>query len=160
MFDNTTWAFVGLVLFLALLGYLGVFGTMLKMLDKRGERVADELAEAKKLREEAQALLAEYQAKRTAAEKDAAEIIASAQHEAERLTEDAKVALAELIERRTKSVEAKIAQAEAAAISEVRTIAVDVAIAAAGQLLTQKVQGDVAADLVAKGIGEVKSRLN
>ncbi|WP_237155071.1 F0F1 ATP synthase subunit B family protein [Oryzibacter oryziterrae] len=160
MFDNTTWAFVGLVLFLALLGYLGVFGMMLKALDKRGERVADELAEAKKLREEAQALLVEYQAKRAAAEKDAAEIIASAQHEAERLTEDAKIALAELIERRTKSVEAKIAQAEAAAISEVRTIAVDVAVAAAGQLMTQKVQGDLAADLVAKGIGEVKSRLN
>ncbi len=93
MLDNTTWAFVGLILFFVVLGYFGVYGMVAKMLDKRAEAVNAELGEAQRLRKEAEALLAEYQQKRVAAEKDAAEIIAHAEAEAKRMTADAEVAL-------------------------------------------------------------------
>ncbi|WP_026789495.1 ATP F0F1 synthase subunit B [Pleomorphomonas oryzae] len=160
MLDNTTWAFVGLILFFVVLGYYGVFGKVGRMLDKRGEEVTAELDAAKLLRREAEALLAEYQQKRIAAEKDAAEIIAHAEAEAKRMTADAEVALKELIEHRTRTVEAKIAHAEAAAVAEVRAVAVDMAIAASRRLLKEKVQGEVAADLISKGVDEVKARFS
>lgn len=160
MLDNTTWAFVGLILFFVVLGYYGVFGKVGRMLDKRGEEVTAELDAAKLLRREAEALLAEYQQKRAAAEKDAAEIIAHAEAEAKRMTADAEVALKELIEHRTRTVEAKIAHAEAAAVAEVRAVAIDMAIAASKRLLKEKVQGEVAADLISKGVDEVKARFS
>ncbi len=158
MFDNTTWAFVGLVLFFAVLAYYGVFGMVGRMLDKRAEAVNAELGEAQRLRKEAEALLAEYQQKRIVAEQDAAEIIAHAEAEAKRMTADAEVALKELIEHRTRTVEAKIAHAEAAAVAEVRAVAIDMAIAASKHLMTDKVQGQVATDLITKGVDEVKAR--
>ena len=158
MLDNTTWAFVGLILFFGVLAYYGVFGMVGRMLDKRSESVTSELDAAQRLRREAEALLAEYQQKRVAAEKDAAEIIAHAEAEAKRMTADAEVALKELIEHRTRTVEAKIAHAEAAAVAEVRAVAIDMAIAASKRLLAEKVQGEVAADLISKGVDEVKAR--
>jgi F-type H+-transporting ATPase subunit b len=160
MFDNTLWAFVGLVLFLAMLVYLGVHRTAFGMLDKRAVAIRDELDQARRLREEAQGLLAEYQAKRTAAEREAADIVENAKAEAIRLTADAEVSIKDMIERRKKSVETKIAQAETAAIAEVRAVAAEVAIQAATRLLKDKVPGDVASGLVAKGIADVKARLN
>lgn len=160
MLDNTTWAFVGLVLFLAVLGYLGVYGMIGKLLDKRAEAVTAELGEAQRLRQEAEALLAEYQKKRVEAEQDAAEIIAQAEAEAKRMTADAEVALKELIDHRTRTVELKIAHAEAAAVAEVKAVAIDMAIAASQRLLEQKVQGEAAAELITKGVAEVKERFS
>jgi len=158
MLDNTTWAFVGLILFFVVLGYFGIFGLVGKMLDKRAEAVTAELGEAQRLRKEAEALLAEYQQKRVAAEKDAAEIIAHAEAEAKRMTADAEIALKELIEHRTRTVELKIAHAEAAAVAEVKAVAIDMAIAASKRLLEEKVQGELASELVSKGVAEVKER--
>lgn len=160
MFDATIWAFVGLVLFLILLGSLGVFGTVGRMLDKRGAAIANELEEAKRLRLEAQALLSEYQGKRAAAEAEAAEIVENAKDEAARLTADAEVSLKDMIERRTRSVETKIAQAEAQALAEVKSIAAEVAVAAATRLLGDKVTGPVAAGIMSRSIDDVKTRLN
>ncbi len=160
MLDNTWWAFIGLVLFLALLGYLGVFGKLTGLLDDRATRIARELEEARRLREEAQALLAEYQKKRLAAEKEAADIVETAKAEAVRLTEEAEQSLKDLIVRRTKATETKIAQAEHHAVAEVKSLAADVAVRAATHILQAKVAGKVAEDLVAKGIADVKARLN
>ncbi len=84
--DATFFAFVGLVLFLALVVYLKVPGMMAKSLDDRADQIRNELSEAKRLREEAQHLLAEYQRKRKEAEAEAAHIVAAAEREAEMLT--------------------------------------------------------------------------
>lgn len=160
MLDATWWTFIGLILFLALLAYLGVFRKIGGALDQRASDIARELDEARRLREEAQALLAEYQKKRLAAERDAAEIIEGAKSEADRLTADAEIALQEMIERRTRAVETKISQAEAQALAEVKAVAADVAIQAASRILADKVPGDVGASLLSKSIADVKARLN
>src|SRR5436189_3980100 len=107
-----TWVAVAFVLFVALGIYLKVPAMLAKMLDERADKIGKELAEAKKLREEAQALLAEYQKKRTEAEKDAAKIVAQAKVEAEAYSVETLKKLAETIERRTKQAAQKIAQAE------------------------------------------------
>ena len=157
--DNSFWATVGLVAFLALITYFGVPRIIGTMLDKRIKQISDELDAAKRLREEAAALLVEYEQKRAAAESEAAGIIAAAQDEAARLTADAQVSLADLIARRTKSVEDKIAQAEAQAIAEVRARSADLAIEAARVVLTDEMNRK-GGQVVDKAIADVGNRLN
>ena len=157
--DNSFYATVALVIFLGLMLYFGIPKIIGKMLDGQIKKIADDLAEAKKLREEAAALLVEYEQKRVAAESEAAGIIAAAQEEATRLTAAAQVSLADLITRRTKSVEDKIAQAEAQAIAEVRARSADVAIEAARLVLTDEM-GKKGSTVVDKAIADVANRLN
>ncbi|WP_431028666.1 F0F1 ATP synthase subunit B [Rhizobium herbae] len=156
----TFWAFVGLVLFLALVVYLKVPGKLAKSLDDRAARITHELGEAKRLRAEAQSLLAEYQGKRKEAEAEAANIVAAAQREAEMLTAEAKQRTDEFVARRTALSEQKIKQAEIDAINSVRATAVDIAIAAAESVITAKSDASTQATLFAKAVSDVKSRLN
>jgi F-type H+-transporting ATPase subunit b len=99
-----TWAQVALVIFLGIVIYLKVPGMIAKSLDARASKIADELDSAKRLREEAQSLLAEYQKKRKEAEAEAAEIVAVAKREAEALAEEAKQKTADYVARRTAGV--------------------------------------------------------
>ncbi len=156
----TFWATVGLVLFLALVVYLKVPGMMAKALDERANKITNELAEAKRLRAEAQALLVEYQRKRKDAETEAAQIVAAAEREAEMLTADAKQKTDEFVARRTALSEQKIAQAEADAITAVRSAAVDLAVAAAESVIAAKSDAAVQNKLFSQAISDVKTRLN
>ena len=158
--EAETWVAVAFLLFVGLAIYLKVPAMAAKMLDERADKIGKELAEAKKLREEAQALLAEYQKKRVEAEKDAANIVSQAKVEAESYSVETRKKLAETIERRTKQAAQKIAQAEAAAVKEVRTVATEAAIAAASKLVGEAVQGTRGAKLVDESIAAVKNRLN
>lgn len=158
--DASFFALVGLILFFALIAYMKVPGKITAALDSRAERIRRELDEARRLREEAQAVLAEYQRKRKEAEAEAETILSTAKLEAERMTTDARQALDEMIARRTATAETKIAQAEAQAVAEVRARAAEVAVAAARVILQDKVTGDVAGRLLDDGIIAVKTRLN
>jgi F-type H+-transporting ATPase subunit b len=155
-----TWVAVAFVLFVALLIYLKVPAKVTAMLDDRAARIAKELAEAKRLREEAQALLDEYKKKRVQAEKDAEDIVALARREAEAYAHETRTKLAETLERRTRQAEQKIAQAEQQAVKDVRTAATDVAITAATELLGVASEGAKGAKLIEESINAVKSRLN
>lgn len=160
MGDATFWALVALIIFLAVVVYLKVPGMIGKALDDRAEKIRNELEEARKLREEAQALLAEYQKKRKEAEKEAGDIVDAAKREAEMITTEAKQKTEEYVARRTALAEQKIAQAEADAMDEVRGSAVDMALAAATKIIGDKVTGDTATDLFKKSLDEVKTRMN
>lgn len=154
------WALVSLFIFIAIVVYYGVPGMIVRSLDGRADRIRKELDEARQLREEAQALLAEYQRKRREAEEEAEQIVSDAKSEAERMTEEANAKLEDMIARRTKAAEDKISQAENQAVAEVRARAADLAIAASERILTQKVKGPVADELLAKSMEDVKGRLN
>ncbi|MGY5800019.1 F0F1 ATP synthase subunit B [Rhizobium hainanense] len=159
-FDNTFFAFVSLLIFLGLIVYLKVPGMMAKSLDDRADQIRNELAEAKRLREEAQHLLAEYQRKRKEAEAEAAHIVAAAEREAEMLTTEARKKTEEFVANRTALSEQKIKQAEADAMKAVRSAAVDLAIAAAESVLAKKADGSVQSGLFSDAVKEVKTRLN
>lgn len=159
-FDATFFAFVGLILFFVLLVYLKVPGMVGKALDARADQIRNELAEAKRLREEAQHVLAEYQRKRKEAEAEAAEIVAVAEREAAILAAEAKEKTEEFISRRNALSEQKIAQAEVDAVNAVRSAAVDLAISAAEAVIAKKVEAKVQSDLFNKAVTEVKARLN
>lgn len=156
----TVWATIALVIFIALCIYLKVPGMVSGALDKRAERIRNELEEAKRLREEAHALLAEYQKKRKEAEQEAAEIVEIAKREAVALADEAKRKTEDYVARRTSMAEQKIAQAERDAVSEVRARAVDLAVEAARKVLGNKTDSKADADLFKKSVEEVKARLN
>ncbi|EXL09295.1 F0F1 ATP synthase subunit B [Aquamicrobium defluvii] len=156
----TVWATIALVIFIALCIYLKVPGMVSGALDKRAERIRNELEEAKRLREEAHALLAEYQKKRKEAEQEAAEIVEIAKREAVALADEAKRKTEDYVARRTSMAEQKIAQAERDAVSEVRARAVDLAVEAARKVLGDKTDSKADADLFKKSVEEVKARLN
>jgi F-type H+-transporting ATPase subunit b len=158
--DATFWAFVGLILFLALVAYMKVPGMVAGQLDKRADQIRNELEEARKLREEAQQLLAEYQRKRKEAEAEAVGIVDAAKREAKALAADAKAKTEEYVTRRTAFAEQKIAQAERDAIAEVRGSAVDIAIEAARKVLGDKVDAATAGQLFKSSIDAVKTKLN
>ncbi|ABR59307.1 F0F1 ATP synthase subunit B [Sinorhizobium medicae] len=158
--DATFYALVGLILFFVLIAYLKVPGMVGKALDARADKISNELAEAKRLREEAQSLVAEYQRKRKDAEAEAASIVAAAQREAEMLTAEAKQKTEEFVARRTALSEQKIKQAESDAINAVRAAAVDLAISAAEKVIASKADASAQETLFQKALGEVKSRLN
>ena len=155
-----TWVAIAFVILLALFAYLGIHKTVLTALDHRGERIKAELDDAKRLKEEAAKLLAEYQTRRASAEREAGEIVANAKAEAERIAVEAKAKMEDFVARRTKTAESKIALAEAQALADVRSAAANAAVAAASTILSQSVKGSVADDLLTKGIAEVRAKLN
>jgi F0F1-type ATP synthase, subunit b len=159
-FDATFFALVGLILFFVLLVYLKVPGMIGKSLDERADNIRNELAEAKRLREEAQQLLAEYQRKRKEAEAEAAQIVAAAEREAAALTEEARQKTEEFVARRNALSEQKIKQAEADAIAAVRSAAVDLAVAAAESVIAKKADATTQDALFKDSLGKVQSRLN
>jgi F-type H+-transporting ATPase subunit b len=158
--DAEFWVAVAFLVFIGGLIYLGVHEMMVNYIDQRRDRIKAELDEALRLKEEAQALLAQYQRKQREAEQEAAAIIAGAVAEAERMMAEAKTKMEEFIARRGKMAESKIAQAEAQALADVRAAAAEAAVSAAEKILTQIVKGEVAERLVVKGVEDVKTKLN
>lgn len=157
MFNEEFFVALGFAIFIALLGYLGVHKKINATLDERGERIKAELAEAAKLRAEAEAVLASFERRRAEAEAEAAAVVAQAHAEAERLAKEAHERMAEFIQRRTKQAEAKIASAEAQAMAEVRAAAADAAAKAAEIVLKDETQGAFGEELVSKGIADLST---
>jgi F-type H+-transporting ATPase subunit b len=160
MQEAENWVVVGFLIFLCLLVYLGAHRKLVDGLDQRQSRIKAELDEAVRLREEAKALLAEFERKGREAEGEAEAVIASAKAEAERLAAEAKTRMEDFVVRRTKMAEVKIAQAEAQALADVRSAAADAAVAAAGKILSTAAKGKVADDLLRQGIEDVKQKFN
>ena len=155
-----TWVAVAFVILMVLFAYLGIHKTALAALDHRAERIKAELADARRLKEEAAKLLEEYKTRRASAEREAEEIIANAKAEAERIAVESKAKMEDFVARRTKTAESKIALAEAQALADVRAAAANAAVEAASTILSQTVKGSVADDLLSKGIAEVRAKLN
>lgn len=155
-----TWVAIAFLLLMGVFAYVGVHRTVLSALDRRGARIKNELDDARRLKDEAARLLADYKARHASAEREAQDIIASAKAEAERIAAEAKAKMEDFVARRTKSAEGKIASAEAQAIADVRAAAADAAIAAASSILSKSVKGQLADELLAQGVSEVRSKLN
>jgi F-type H+-transporting ATPase subunit b len=158
--DPETWVAIAFIILMGLFGYLGIHRTVLKALDNRSGRIKAELDDARRLKDEAAKVLEQYKARRASAEREADEIIATAKAEAERIASEAKAKMEDLVARRTKTAESKIALAEAQALADVRAAAAEAAVAAASTILSRSVKGKVADDLLAKGIAEVRQKLN
>ncbi|HEX3484274.1 MAG TPA: ATP F0F1 synthase subunit B [Micropepsaceae bacterium] len=158
--DPEFWVGIGTLVFLGLLLWKRVPALVASSLDARAVAIAKELEDARRLRGEAEALLAEYRKKHDAAEQEAASIVAEARAEAERFAVESRITIAAQIERRGRQAEEKIAQAEAQAVAELRGLAADAAIAAAQRLIAARLDDNQSADLIKRSLGEIPSKLN
>jgi F-type H+-transporting ATPase subunit b len=160
MFGAEFWVAAAFVIFVGILIYLGMHTKIVDILDQRAARIKSDLDAARTLKEEALALLTEYKRKQQEAEHEAVAIIAGAKAEAERMTIEATAKVQDILARRTRMAEAKIAQAEAQAVADVRAAAANAAVAAAEKILGRTVKGQLADELISKGIADIKSKLN
>lgn len=153
------WVGVAFFGFVAVILWQKVPKMIAAALDKRADGIRGQLDEARKLREEAQSLLSEYQRKQRDAEKEAAQIIEHAREDAERVHSDAQVALEESIARRASAAQDKIAQAEAAAIKEVQSVAVTIATEVARKLIGEQLNESRSNELVDQSISDLSRNL-
>jgi len=152
------WVLVAAVIFVVLVGRK--VGPMITGgLDARAARIRGELDEARRLREEAERLVAEYRAKQQEGAADAEAIVAHATAEAERIAAQSARDLEQALERRQRLAEERIAQAEAKALDEVRAAAIDVAIAAARDVMAAQINEQRGAALLDAAIVALPERL-
>ncbi len=151
---------IGFLIFIGVLGYLKVPGLLASKLDGRAERIKADLAEARALREEAQALFAGYERKQKEVKEQADEIVANARADAERTAEVAKEEIRRSVERRLATAADQIDAAEKAAIRQIKDRAVTVAVAAAGDVLRDRIKAQDANAMIDASINEVGNRLH
>ena len=154
------WVAVSFFIFLGALFYFGVHKKVATLLDARAAQIAKELEEARRLREEAEKVLADYRRKQGEAAGEADNIIALAAKEAESLAAETRKSVKEHFERRMKLAEDKIARAEAEALREVRAAAAEAAVTAARTVIAAKLTPEGANKLVSQGIDALKGKLN
>lgn len=158
--DPTLYVLVAFLIVVAMFARMGAHKTIASGLDKRAQKIADELDQARKLREEAQELLAQYQRRQREAEDEAKGIIEQARRDAERMAAESREKINAQIERRAKAAEEKIARAEAQAISEVRGQIADLAIETARKVIAQRMDQGAQSALVEKAINELRGKLH
>lgn len=158
--EPTFWVFVAFLIVIGVFARAGLHKMMAAGLDKRANRIADEINEARKMREEAQELLAQYQRRQREAETEAAAIIEQAKKDAKILAAEARDKINAQMERRAKAAEDKIARAEAQALSEVRGRAADVAIEAAREIIRERMDTGAQNAFIEKSIAELRGKLN
>lgn len=158
--DPAFWALVGLLIFVGVVIYMKVPGTITKSLDDRAAKITAELAAAETLRQEAEAKLAEVQKRAAEAEVEAAGIIAAARREADQLAASAETSLAERIASREKIAQERIARAESDAIRDVKMAAVQTASKAAAAIMSEQLVGKAADAEFAKGLAAVTKALS
>jgi F-type H+-transporting ATPase subunit b len=160
IFEPEFWVAVSFFLFVGLVLYLGVHKKVAAALDARAALIAKELDEARRLRDEAAKVLADYKRKQGEAVNETKNIVDLAVREAEALAAETRKSVKEHFDRRMKLAEDKIARAEQDAVREVRSVAVDAAVAAAQNLIAKNLTADRAGRLVSESIDALKSKLN
>ena len=160
IYESEFWVAVSFFIFIGVLVYFGIHTKVVSALDARALLISKELEEARRLREEAKKVLADYRRKLGDVETEVDNITALAAKQAETLTAETRQSLKEYFDRRIKLAEEKIARAEMEAVRELRSDAVEIAIAAAQNLIAAKLTPDRAKKLVSESIKALKSKLN
>ena len=148
------------LVFVGILVYFRVPQLVGGLLDKRAEGIRNDLAEARRLREEAQEIYASYERRQREVKTQADEIVANAKREAFAQADKAKADLEASIQRRLKAAEDQIASAEGDAVRAVRDSAVQTAVAAAGEVLRQQGAVSDRSAAIDAAINEVAQRLH
>lgn len=154
------WVWIAFVAFLLILAYYKVPALVAKALDSRAEAIREELGEAQRLRDQAQALLADCRNKHRNVGLEAQAQVDLARREADALAHETRAVLKETLERRARIAEEKIARAEAQALDEVRASVIDMAVVATVETLREEMRCIVGAALVDQSIRDLKDRLN
>jgi F-type H+-transporting ATPase subunit b len=153
---DATWVAIGFILFILMLIYFKVPGQITKILDNRAEKIKNELDEARKLREEAQAILADFQKKNNEAEKSAKALIDEAKKIAKNYEKEAKLKLEDSLERRKKLLDEKLKRAEVEALNQIKNDITDIVFDAIDKTLSNdNINKDASDKIIDSGIKEI-----
>ena len=152
--DEQFWVAVAFAVFLVLV-WRPVSRALAGALDKRSAAIARELAEAVRLREEAQTTLAAYQKKHREITEEAEEILKHARDEARAMQQDAQDAVKKSVELRIAQADEKIALEEKKAIQDVQRQVVDVAIQAARSVMVDNLQSEADEQLIRLAVKDI-----
>jgi F-type H+-transporting ATPase subunit b len=158
--DPEIWVAIAFMVFAGAIIYLKVPGKVLELLDQRSDAIAKELEEARKLRIEAEAILADYKRRAANTDAEAAAILEQAEREASAYAQEARTAFDETMARRMAVAEQKIKLEEEKARKQIRAQAAELAVAAAEHLIQQKVTGQVAENMISVSLDRIKKRLH
>jgi F-type H+-transporting ATPase subunit b len=158
--DAEFWVGAALLIFVGILVWAKAPAMAARVLDARGVRVRSHLDEARRLREEAQALLAEITRRHAESEQAAEEMLKTARADAERLRAEAAIKLEEDIQRRRALAERRIAMAETQAAADVKAAAVDLATSAAEAILASRVGASGSDRLIDAGLKGLAERFS
>lgn len=153
------WFAISVLIFVALL-WKPAKRFLIGGLDARAARIREELAAAHGLREEAERTLAALRVREREAAAEAEQILAHAKAEAERIAADSARAMQEALQRRQRLAEERIAQEQARAVAEIRAVTVDVAIAAARQVIAAELDEKRGAALIDAAVAELPNQLH
>jgi F-type H+-transporting ATPase subunit b len=159
MFDATFFVAVSFLLFVALVVWIGLPGSILNALDERSANIQKELDEARILHEEAQSLLAKEKRKLEKCDEEVKEILKKASDQAVLLAENSKKTLEEEIQRKQKQADLKISQARDEAIRDVKSKATDLSVIIAKEYLKENIDDKISSELVDKSIEDLKRNL-
>jgi F-type H+-transporting ATPase subunit b len=159
MFDATFFVAVSFLLFVALVVWIGLPGSILNALDERSANIQKELDEARILHEEAQSLLAKEKRKLEKCDEEVKEILKKASDQAVLLAENSKKTLEEEIQRKQKQADLKISQARDEAIRDVKSKATDLSVIIAKEYLKENIDDKISSELVDKSIEDLKINL-
>jgi F-type H+-transporting ATPase subunit b len=158
--DSSLWVLLAFLIVMGVFWKVGLHKTIAGGLDKRAQAIADELDQARKLREEAQELLAQYQRRQRAAEEEAKGLVEDAKRDAQRLAAEMRAKIEDQIARRAKAAEEKIARAEAQALAEVKGQTADMAIEIARNIIRERMDQGAQAAIIDRAISEVRTKLH
>jgi F-type H+-transporting ATPase subunit b len=150
-FGDTFWVGLSFILFVAVV-YKPVGRIITNGLDNRSQRIQEELEEALRLKEEAQALLSAYERNQKEVTAQASDIISHEEKEAARITNESKKALEESLNKRVQLSMEKIAAYEDSVMQEIRNHSVDIAIDTVRSIIEEHMQADIAEELVTKAV--------
>ena len=156
--DSRSWVAISFVLFFLMVGRK-MWAVLTAMLDKRADAIRAELAEAQRLRQEAEDMLTEANARREAATAEAQALLSGAKAEAARLAAAAEAEAKAAAERRERMAMDRIAAAEKAAVDEVRLAAAEIAGMAAERVIRQELTPEADGSLIDHAIGGLPNAL-
>ena len=158
--DPATWVSLAVTVFFVLIIWKRIPAIFAKLLDDRSSAIAEQLENARSLREEASALLAKYERDQHAAEKQATELMENADAEIKLMIAESKVQSEEITKRRGEIAEQKIAQAEAAAIKEIQSLTINVATSAARELIEANLKAADHKNLIKSSTDNLDAKLH
>tara|TARA_B100001057_G_scaffold458497_1_gene507807 strand:- start:1732 stop:2211 length:480 start_codon:yes stop_codon:yes gene_type:complete len=155
-FDESAWVALGFIIFIGLV-WRKVGTALGSLLDSRAQKIQEELSEAENLRSEAEAELRRLKILQNEAEEDAKQIVADARATADRI-QSAAVEKAEVaIKIREAQATAKIAAAEDAVITDLRTKATSIAIAASKEVLAAELNSELGSSIIDDSLSQIES---
>ena len=155
-FDESAWVALGFIIFIGLV-WRKVGTALGSLLDSRAQKIQEELSEAENLRSEAEAELRRLKILQNEAEEDAKQIVADARATADRI-QSAAVEKAEVaIKRREAQATAKIAAAEDAVITDLRTKATSIAIAVSKEVLAAELNSELGSSIIDDSLSQIES---